>query len=80
MIYIFMQKQPGGIDFTEFQIKGGESEAHITTDDGNKGLYVDMDNEEQGGWKVKITADQSLWDKFHITSADFPITYVRDVC
>ena len=75
---LFMQKEPGGTDFTDFQIKGGQSEGYITSDNGNMGLYVHMDNEEQGGWKVKITADQNLWDKFRITSADFPIT--PDVC
>ena len=75
-----MQKQPGGTDFTDFQIKGGQSEAYITSDNGNMGLYVHMDDEDQGGWKVKITANQSLWDKFHITSADFPITRTPHVC
>lgn len=69
---LFMQTQPGGIEFTEFQIKGSES--HITSDNGDMGLYVDTtDNTDQGGWKVKITADKSLWNKFSIDSPDlFP--------
>ena len=75
---LFMQKEPGGTDFTDFQIKGGQSEGYITSDNGNMGLYVDMFNADQGGWKVKITANHLRWDKFRITSADFPIT--PDVC
>lgn len=68
-----MYCQPQGEDpdsgyFANFQIRAGQSEAYITSENGAIGLYVHVDNrtDEGPGWKIKVTNNRSLWDKFSI--------------
>ena len=64
-----LQKLPGDDNsddyFTEFQITTGENISPITTTTNRNspfGMYVDRNDE----WKVKLTNDRKLWDKFTI--------------
>lgn len=49
--------------FAFFQISNtGQNPEHITNVTGERGLYVDPND----GWKVKMTDNTALWDKFRI--------------
>ena len=55
--------------FTYFQIiKSAQNQEHITNSTQTLGLYVDT----QDGWKVKMTNNNSLWDKFCIEGFTHP--------
>ena len=54
--------------FTDFQIKLGQDKDHITNTKETLGMYVD----KVDGWKVNITANTSLWDKFSIAGFSPP--------
>ena len=74
-----LQETPLGEDldsvyFANFQIRAGQPEAHITSENEAIGLYVHVDNrtDEGPGWKIKVTNNRSLWDKFRIEMDPLP--------